>query len=89
MSGWDAPTGSWDSPQEPDESSGPDEHGYQPGEPTGGHRAVRDGEGRVRAGRRGLPGYDQAQNYDQAQDYDQAATGYDQGPGYEIGRAHV
>ncbi len=74
MSGWDAPTGSWDSRPELDESSGPDEQGYQQGEPAGGHRAVRGGEGRLRAGRRGLPGYEQAQNYDQ--------TAGAQGPGY-------
>jgi|SRR5271166_1499258 len=74
MSGWDAPTGSWDSRPELDESSGPDEQGYQQGEPAGSHRAVRGGEGRLRAGRRGLPGYEQAQNYDQ--------TAGDQGPGY-------
>ena len=74
MSGWDAPTGSWDSRTELDESSGPDEQGYQQGEPTGGHRAVRGDEGKLRAGRRGLPGYEQAQNYDQ--------TAGDQAPGY-------
>jgi hypothetical protein len=72
MSSWDAPTGSWDSRQEPDESG---EQGYQQGEPTGGHRTL-GGEGRIRAGRRGLPGYDQAQNYDQA------ASGYGQDPAY-------
>ena len=76
MSSWDAPTGSWDSRQEPDESGGPDEQGYPQGEPTGGYRTMRGGEGRIRAGRRGLPGYDQAQSYDQA------TAGYDQGPGY-------
>jgi hypothetical protein len=76
MSGWDAPTGSWDSRREPDESGGPDEQGYQQGEPTGGYRTVRGGESRLRAGRRGLPGYDQAQNNDQA------TAGYGQGSGY-------
>ncbi|MGH3198619.1 MAG: hypothetical protein ACRDNT_22485 [Streptosporangiaceae bacterium] len=76
MSGWDAPTGSWDSRQEPDESGGPDEQGDQQGEPTGGYRTVRGGEGRLRAGRRGLPGYDQAQNNDQT------TAGHDQGSGY-------
>src|SRR5580700_7930774 len=82
MSGWDAPTGNWDSPQKPDESGGPDEQGYQPGEPAGSHRAGRGGDGRLRAGRRGLPGYDQAQNYDQATgEYDQG-SGYGQQPGY-------
>ena len=75
MSGWDAPTGSWDSPQEPDESGGPDEQGYQQGEPTGGYHTVRGGEGMLRAGRRGLPGYEQAQNYDQG------TAGHDQGYG--------
>jgi hypothetical protein len=75
MSSWDAPTGSWDSRQEPGDTGGPDEQGYQQGEPTGGYRTL-GGEGRVRAGRRGLPGYDQAQNHEQA------ASGYGQGPGY-------
>ncbi len=73
MSGWDAPTGSWDSRQELDE---PDEQGYQQGEPTGGYRALGSGEGRLRAGRRGLPGYEQAQHYDQP------TVGYDQGRDY-------
>ncbi len=73
MSGWDAPAGSWDSRQELDE---PDEQGYQQGEPTGGYRALGGGEGRLRAGRRGLPGYEQAQHYDQP------AAGYDQGRDY-------
>src|SRR5437763_15501876 len=86
MSSWDAPTGSWDSREEPDESGGPDEQGYQQGEPTGGYRTMRGGEGRVRAGRRGLPGYDQAENHDQGtagygQGYGQDA-GYGQQPGY-------
>jgi hypothetical protein len=86
MSSWDAPTGSWDSRQEPDESGGPDEQGYQQGESTGGHRAMRGGEGRLRAGRRGLPGYEQAENHDQGtagydQGYGQVA-GYGQQPGY-------
>ena len=76
MSSWDAPTGSWDSRQEPDESGGPGEQDNQPGEPAGGYRAMHSGEGRIRTGRRGLPGYHQAQNYDQA------TAGYDQGPGY-------
>src|SRR5260370_40370590 len=79
MSGWDAATGSWDSRQEPDEAGGPDDQGYQPGEPTGGHRNVRGGDGRLRAGRRGLPGYEQAQNHDQA------TADYDQGPDYRQG----
>jgi hypothetical protein len=76
MSSWDAPTGNWDSRREPDESGGPDEQGYQQGESTGGYRAMHSGEGRPRAGRRGLPGYEQAQNHDQA------TSGYDQGPAY-------
>jgi hypothetical protein len=75
MSSWDAPTGSWDSRQEPDESGGPGEQGYQQGEPTGGYRTMRGGEGRIRTGRRGLSGYEQAQDYEQA-------SGYDQEPGY-------
>ncbi len=73
MSGWDAPAGSWDSRQDPGE---PDEQGYQQGEPTGGHHAPGGGEGRLRAGRRGLPGYEQAQNYDQP------TVGYGQPPGH-------
>jgi hypothetical protein len=76
MSSWDAPTGSWDSRQGPDE---PDEQGYQQGEPTGGYRTMRGGEGRLRAGRRGLPGYEQAENHDQG------AAGYDQGYGRDAG----
>src|SRR5271165_3875718 len=80
MSGWDAPTGNWDTREEPEESGGPDEQGYQQ-ESTGGYRTVRGGEGRLRAGRRGLPGYDQAQPYDQAGGYDQG-SGYGPGPGY-------
>ncbi len=82
MSGWDAPTGSWDSPQEPDESGGLDEQGHQQGEPTGGHRTVRGGEGRLRVGRRGLPGYDQAQSYDQAPGEYGQGPDYGQPPGY-------
>ena len=86
MSGWDSPTGSWDSGPEP-EGSGSDDQGYQQSQPTGGHRTIRGHEGTLRAGRRGLPGYDQAQDYDesaghdQAQNYDQS-SGYDQGSGY-------
>jgi hypothetical protein len=76
MSSWDAPTGSWDSRQGPDE---PDEQGYQQGESTGGYRTMRGGEGRLRAGRRGLPGYEQAENHDQG------AAGYDQGYGRDAG----
>ena len=50
------------------------------GEPTGGYRTMRGGEGRLRSGRRGLPGYEQAQNHDQGTaGYDQ---GYGQPPGY-------
>jgi hypothetical protein len=82
MSSWDAPTGSWDSSQEPDESGGPDEQGYQQGEPTGGHHAGRGGEGRPRAGRRGLPGYEQTQNYDQVPGQYDSGSGYGQQPGY-------
>src|SRR5208337_3706459 len=74
--------GNWDSRPEPDESGGPDEQGYQQGEPTGVHRAVPGGEGRLRAGRRGLPGYEQAQNYDQATGEYDSGSGYGQQPGY-------
>src|SRR5579859_6952453 len=87
MSGWDAPTGSWDSRHEPDEAGGPDDQGYQPGEPTGGYRTVRGGDNRLRAGRRGLPGYEQAQN-DQGPDYGQQGygqQGYGQQQGYGSG----
>src|SRR5260370_40755074 len=74
MSDRDAPTGSWDSRQEPDEQGGPDDQGYQPGEPTGDYRTVRGGDNRLRAGRRGLPGYEQAQNA-QGPDYGQQGNG--------------
>jgi len=84
MSGWDAPTGSWDSRQEPDEAGGPDDQGHQPGEPTGGYRTVRGGDARLRAGRRGLPGYEQAQNYEQGPDYGQ--QGYGSGTGGQMVR---
>ena len=95
MSSWDAHTGSWDSRQEPDETGGPGEQGYQQDEPTGEYRAP-GGEGRVRAGRRGLPGYEQAQNYDQASGYGPGPArgqeagygrdaGYGQQPGYGPG----
>jgi hypothetical protein len=83
MSGWDAPTGSWDPGPEP-EGPGSDDPGYQqsqPSQPTGGDRAAPAGEGILRAGRRGLPGYDQAQGYDQSAGYDQAA-GYGSGPSW-------
>src|SRR5580704_17031691 len=87
MSSWDAPTGNWDSRQEPDESGRPEDQGYEPGEPTDGYRTMRGGEGRPRVGRRGLPGYEQAENHDQGtagydQGYGQNA-GYGQQPGYE------
>ena len=76
MSSWDAPTGNWDSRREPDESGGPGEQGYQQSESTGGYRTMSGAEGRPRAGRRGLPGYEQAQNYEPA------TSGYDQRPAY-------
>src|SRR5712691_399095 len=87
MSSWDAPTGSWDSRQEPDESGGPEEQGYQQGEPTGGYRTV-PGEGRLRAGRSGLPGYEQAQNSDQATAGYDPGSGYGQQPGYDQGSGY-
>jgi hypothetical protein len=80
MSGWDAPTGNWDSGDEP-EAPGSDDQGYQQTQSTGAHRATR-GESILRAGRRGLPGYDQAQNYDQSAGYDQPG-GYGQSGGYD------
>src|SRR5580704_3888456 len=80
MSGWDSPTGSWDSGPEP-EGSGSDDQGYQQSQPTGGHRTIRGNEGILRTGRRGLPGYDQAQNYDPSSGYD-PGPGYGQQPGY-------
>jgi hypothetical protein len=83
MSGWDAPTGSWDPGADP-EDSGPDDQGYQQSQPAGDHRTARGGEGFLRAGRRGLPGYDQAQSYEQSAGHDQG-TGYDQRSGYESG----
>src|ERR1700730_10105367 len=79
MSSWDAPTGNWDSRQEPDESGRPEDQGYAPGEPTDGYRTMRGGEGRLRTGRRGLPGYEQAENHDQG------TPGYDQGYGQNAG----
>src|SRR5581483_7366226 len=79
MSSWDAPTGNWGSRQEPDESGRPDEQDYQQGESTGGYGTMRGDEGRLRTGRRGLPGYEQAQNHDQG------TAGYDQGHGQEAG----
>src|SRR6202044_2349405 len=81
MSGWDSPTGSWDPGPQP-EGSGSYDQGYQQSQPTGGHRTIRGNEGVLRAGRRALPGYDQAQSYDQSSGYDQR-PGYDQGPGYD------
>src|SRR5580704_12444939 len=63
MSGWDAPTGNWDAGDEP-EAPGSDDQGYQQTQSTGAHRATR-GESILRAGRRGLPGYDQSGGYDQ------------------------
>ena len=84
MSGWDAPTGSWDSPQKPDEAGGPDDQGYPPGEPAGGYRTARGGDGRLRAGRRGLPGYEQAQGHDEGPDYGPQA--YGSGPGGQMVR---
>ena len=80
MSGWDSPTGSWDSGPEP-EGTGSDDQGYQQSQPTGGQRTIRGDEGVLRTGRRGLPGYDQAQNYDQSSGYGQQ-PGYGQEPGY-------
>jgi hypothetical protein len=74
MSGWDAPTGSWDSGEEPEGSRSHDQ-GYQQAQPAGGYRTSR-GDGTLRAGRRGLPGYDQAQNYDQTAGYDPRTAAY-------------
>src|SRR5579859_5037119 len=86
MSSWDAPTGNWDSRPEPDEAGGPGEQGYQQGEPGGQH--ARGADGRLRTGRRALPGYDQAQNLDQGADsYDQG-TSYGQGAGYDQGTGY-
>jgi hypothetical protein len=76
MSGWDDPTGGWDSGEEP-EGARSDDQGYQQTQPTGGYRPAGS-EGILRAGRRGLPGYDQAQNYDQSAGY-----------GYEPGTAQT
>jgi len=74
MSGWDAPTGNRDSGDEP-EAPGSGDQGYQQAQSTGAHRATR-GEGILRPGRRGLPGYDQAQAYDQPGGYDQPTGAY-------------
>jgi hypothetical protein len=83
MSSWDAPTGSSDSGAEP-EDSGSDDRGYQPSQPTGGYPTAGSGEGFHRAGRRGLPGYDEAQSYEQSAGNDQG-TGYDERAGYGSG----
>ena len=74
MSGWDAPPGGWDSGEEP-EGSASDDQGYQQAQPAGGQRSAR-GEGMLRAGRRGLPGYEQAQNYEPSGGYDQGTAAY-------------
>ena len=82
MSSWDAPTGNWDASEEPEETSRP---GYQQDQSTGGQRAPRGSEGPLRAGRRGLPGYDQAETLDQAAGYDSGSgsgSGYGPGSGY-------
>src|ERR1700691_3772008 len=91
MSGWDAPTGSWDTHEEPEGPAESDEQGYQQGsferrshehtQPAGFPAARGSEPGVLRAGRRGLPGYEQAQHYDQPTSYD-PATAYDEGPGY-------
>jgi hypothetical protein len=81
MSGWDAPTGSWDPPEDTEGSGGSDDQAYQQSQPTVGYRTARGGEGILRAGRRGLPGYDQAQAYEQS-------AGYDQGPDYGQAREY-
>ena len=80
MSGWDSPTGSWDSGSEP-EGAGSDDQRYQPSQSAAGYRTLRGSDGVLRTGRRGLPGYDQAQEYDQPPGYDQS-SGYDQGQDY-------
>jgi hypothetical protein len=80
MSGWDAPTGSWDAREEPEETNGPGEQGYQQDQSTAGHGAARGGERPLRAGRRGLPGYDQAEAHDQAEAYE--GSSYGSGSGY-------
>jgi hypothetical protein len=81
MSSWDGPTGNWDASEESEEPSGPDQS-------TGGQRAPRGSEGPLRAGRRGLSGYDQAEVHDQAAGYDRGSgygsgSGYDGAPGYD------
>lgn len=83
MSSWDAPTGSSDPGAEP-EDSGSDDRGYQPSQPAGGYPTAGSGEGFHRAGRRGLPGYDEAQSYEQSAGNDQG-TGYDERAGYGSG----
>src|ERR1700746_2856960 len=86
MSGWDSPTGSWDSGPEP-EGSGSDDQGYQQSQRTGVYRTAQGGEAVLRTGRRGLPGYDQAQSYDQSSGYDQG-SGYDQSSSYGQGSGY-
>ena len=79
MSSWDAPTGNWDASEEPEERSGPDQS-------TSGQWAPRGTEGPHRAGRRGLPGYDQAETDEQAAGYGSGSgygsSGYGPGSGY-------
>jgi len=45
--------------QEPDNPAHPD-YRYYHRRSTGGYRTIRGGEGRIRAGRRGCRGYEQA-----------------------------
>src|SRR5579863_3855739 len=80
MSGWDAPSGGWD-PDEESAGPGSDEQDFRQTQPTGGHRAARGADQAVRAGRRGLPGYDQAQGFEQTVRYGQPQSAdprYDQ-----------
>src|SRR5580704_15200715 len=92
MSGWDAPTGSWDAHEEPEETNGPGEQGYQQDQSTAGHGAARGSERPPRAGRRGLPGYDQAEAYEESS-YGSGSgygsrSGYDSESGYGPGTGY-
>jgi hypothetical protein len=69
MSGWDAPTGGWESDEE-SAGSGSDDQDPRQTQPMGGYRAAGGADRILRPGRRGLPGYDQAQS-EQAQSFDQ------------------
>jgi hypothetical protein len=78
MSGWDARTGGWDSGEEPGEPGWPQQQDDRRSEPAA-DRARR-------AGRRALPGYDEAQRGEAGSAYGGPpgyGDGYGQPPGYD------